>query len=206
MTDDEAFARQFRYEEGRLVFRHRERGAPISVLEQEAEALRRAHDARRAAGNRAIGYLMLVSILTILTGIYYAGSPMLAWLPYPYFLEPIIAIVGLGVGMFVVDRWCYDVTRSLRRRPPIGTELGRSGALARRMEDLPWSAHGQSWVMIAIITPLGLVSADLASWNGIMMIATLSAVTLAGAWATLVKFLHWRERPKNSQLERRRRL
>lgn len=205
MDQGKEFASQFRYEGGMLVFRHRGRGAAIPVLGHEVAALCQAHDARRAAGNRAIGYLLLVSVLTVVTGIYFAGSPLLDWLPYPYALEPIIALIGLGVTMFAVDHWSYGVTHALRRRPPIGRPLGHSAAWARRMEDLPWSAHGQGWLMLAIIAPLGLVAVDFRTANGLAVLAILSAATLAMALASLVKYLHSREHSGKAPPERRRR-
>jgi hypothetical protein len=205
MDQGKEFASQFRYEEGVLVFRHRGRGAAVPVLDHEVAALCEAHDARRAAGNRVIGYLMLISLLTVVTGIYFAASPLLQWLPYPYALEPIIALVGLGVTMFAVDHWSYGVTQDLRRRPPIGRPLGHSGAWARRMEDLPWSEHGQGWGMLAIIAPLGLFAADLQTANGLGVLAILSAATLAMALASLVKYLHSKEQSGKAPPERRRR-
>ena len=190
---------QFRWEEDRLVYRHKRRGAPIEVTPAERErALDRYDRLKSRIVNCWFGATVVVicGYLAIMPAAFRAG---------PY-LVGIMGASGVSLGLLLEWAW-NEPTRSWRRRRPIGEPLGRAGAMIMMIEKLSWRD-----VLIGIIGPpliaLPMVASPrsdiwpprgLFQWSVVTLIA---GVILLGLLTALIKLgLHERRRLR----ERRRR-
>lgn len=131
---------QFRWEEDRLVYRHKRRGAPVEVLPAERErALERYEKLynRVVNGWFAVTFLLICGFLAIMPDSIQRG---------PY-LVAIMASSGISLGL--LSEWAWnEPTRSWRGRRPIGLPLGRAGALVMMTEKASWRQ-----VVVGIIGP-----------------------------------------------------
>ena len=183
---------QFRWEEDRLVYRHKRRGVPIEVLPAERE---RALERFERLYNRVV--------------IWWSGTTMfliggfVAIMPESFRSAPyLIAIMGAsGVSLGLLSQWAWnEPTRHWRSRRPIGEPLGRPGALVMMTEKLKWRE-----VAVGIIGPpliaLPLVGSprsdiwppsSLFQWS---VLALIAGVFMLGLLIGLIKFaLHERDR------------
>ncbi|MEO7635732.1 MAG: hypothetical protein ABIS38_08825 [Sphingomicrobium sp.] len=199
--DTRKFELQFQWEVDRLVFRHRQRGLPIEVTEEERDRLVERYAARLKLAQQALfagllGGAMLVGLLSkfVPDGVYVG-----------------FALYGaMIVSLITIDRWCFDgTTATLRRRKPIGEPLGTTGAFVRTIAGI---AARDLWMALAYAAVLGvLVSASFGGepteyWTiaifVFVVIVLIVMLILKGA-------LHERDRLRKSQsrlIERSREL
>ena len=131
---------QFRWEEGRLVYRHKRRGVPVEVLPAERE---RALERFERLYNRVVNGWMAVTIFLI--GAFVVAMPE-RFRSGPYLIA-VMASSGISLGL--LGEWAWnEPTRHWRSRRPIGEPLGRPGALVIMTEKLKWRE-----VIIGIIGP-----------------------------------------------------
>lgn len=183
---------QFRWEEGRLVYRHKRRGVPVEVLPAERE---RALDRYERLYNRVVNGWLAVTIFLICS--------FVLMMPESFRRGPyLIAImVSSGISLGLLHEWAWnEPTRHWRSRRPIGEPLRRPGALVMMTEKLKWRE-----VVVGIIGPplialpvVGSPRSDVWPPNNLFQWAVLvliAGVFVFGMLIGLIKFaLHERDR------------
>ena len=123
------FAAQFQWEVDRLVFRHRQRGDPVEVEEEERDRLIERFQARSKLAGRG-------TFIAIAGGAFFYNG-FATWVKNPLLLlVPMYG--GLMITVFLLRRWAFDgTTEHLRKRTVIGERLGVAGGYLRAIAAVP---------------------------------------------------------------------
>jgi hypothetical protein len=123
------FAAPFQWEVDRLVFRHRPRGDPVEVDEEERDRLiERFRERSRAAGR---------GMFAALFGSAFLYSIFAQWIENPLLLL-VPTYGGVMISTVLLHRWAFDSpTEHLRKRPVIGERLGPTGGYLRAIAAVP---------------------------------------------------------------------
>lgn len=186
-----AFARQFAWEEGAFVFRHRGRGPAIPTSEEEARVLCDAFEKRQRFG---IFILAATGVITvgIWVGVVRANDlVLLASKPGAISLDPLLVVIGFAALIKLIENWTFRTTLPLRSRPPVAPALGYTGALARRWAAKPWRSVGANWTALGLVASVCLYvdRNDASFW---WWVALLTPFALFLSCQTGVKWRHAR--------------
>lgn len=140
------FELQFQWEVGRLVFRHRQRGVPVEVTEDERDRLveRYAAQLKLAQGAMMAGLIGGAMVMAVLIKL----VPDTLYVGFGIYGGMIVALVG-------IDRWSFDgTTATLRQRKPIGEPLGAAGGFVRTLSAMKTR---DLWLALAYTAVLGVM-------------------------------------------------
>ena len=185
---------QFRWEEGMLVYRHRQRGLPVEVSEAERDrAIERFVRATHTVTRAGIATFMVSAIAfnVVVPGAFERVELIVA------------AMVSSGILFAGAMRWAWSMpTQGWRTRDPVGERLGRTGALVMMVEHLSWPRIVAGIIATLVLVPVMATvgSSDAMAWPphtaGQWVAALLIGVTLplSLAMAAVKWALHERAR------------
>lgn len=137
------FGAQFRWEEGDLVFRYRQRGEPIRVSPAERDrALRRYLQLKKRVEMAFILAVLLAGVVPLVLDPSSEVGPILLG----------GMAISLVTCLMLLQRWAWDApTLAWRGRRSSGLPLAGSGGLLMQIERMSWRLIGWSWAYLLVL-------------------------------------------------------